>query len=68
MKTIAAAISAFNMVPSTTSASSTDANIPTSIGIPAGTIGLGKGGRQHSLDEWVDVEKMSSMQAAQLPW
>lgn len=39
-------------------ASSTDSNIPMSIGVPAVTIGYGgEGGRSHSLDEWVDVEK-----------
>ena len=40
--------------------SSTDSNIPMNLGIPAITIGRGapgKGGRSHSLDEWMDVEK-----------
>jgi len=40
--------------------SSTDANMPMSLGIPALTIGRmapGKSGRAHSLDEWIDVEK-----------
>jgi acetylornithine deacetylase/succinyl-diaminopimelate desuccinylase-like protein len=40
--------------------SSTDANLPMSLGIPALTIGrMGpdKSGRAHSLDEWIDVEK-----------
>ncbi|MHB1204988.1 MAG: M20/M25/M40 family metallo-hydrolase [Rhodospirillaceae bacterium] len=40
--------------------SSTDSNIPMNLGVPAITIGRGgpdKGGRSHSLDEWVDVEK-----------
>jgi acetylornithine deacetylase/succinyl-diaminopimelate desuccinylase-like protein len=37
--------------------SSTDANIPMSLGIPAIRIGSGgTGGRAHSLDEWIDVE------------
>jgi acetylornithine deacetylase/succinyl-diaminopimelate desuccinylase-like protein len=37
-------------------ASSTDANIPMSMGIPAIRIGSGgTGGREHSLDEWIDV-------------
>jgi tripeptide aminopeptidase len=36
--------------------SSTDANIPMSLGIPAIKIGSGgTGGRGHSLDEWIDV-------------
>jgi acetylornithine deacetylase/succinyl-diaminopimelate desuccinylase-like protein len=40
--------------------SSTDANMPMSLGIPALTIGrMGPDqfGRAHSLDEWIDVEK-----------
>jgi acetylornithine deacetylase/succinyl-diaminopimelate desuccinylase-like protein len=37
-------------------ASSTDANIPMSMGIPAIRIGSGgTGAREHSLDEWIDV-------------
>ena len=36
--------------------SSTDANIPMSLGIPAIKIGSGgSGGRGHSLEEWIDV-------------
>jgi tripeptide aminopeptidase len=36
--------------------SSTDANIPMSLGIPAIKVGSGgSGGRAHSLEEWVDV-------------
>lgn len=43
-------------------ASSTDANVPMSLGIPAVTIGSGgKGGRAHALDEWIDVEKGASV-------
>ncbi|MGE3477354.1 MAG: M20/M25/M40 family metallo-hydrolase [Rhodospirillaceae bacterium] len=41
--------------------SSTDSNIPMSLGIPAITIGKNapdnRGGRAHSLDEWIDIEK-----------
>ncbi|MBX7199734.1 MAG: M20/M25/M40 family metallo-hydrolase [Rhodospirillaceae bacterium] len=47
--------------------SSTDSNIPMNLGIPAITIGRGgpgKGGRAHSLDEWVDVEKGPMVKAA----
>ena len=41
---------------------STDANIPISLGVPAITIGSGgSGGRAHALDEWIDVEKQSSV-------
>ena len=42
--------------------SSTDANIPMSLGIPALRIGSGgRGGRAHSLDEWIDVEAEESL-------
>ncbi|MGL5137250.1 MAG: peptidase dimerization domain-containing protein, partial [Beijerinckiaceae bacterium] len=42
--------------------SSTDSNIPMSMGIPALTIGSGgKGDRSHSLDEWIDLEKGESI-------
>jgi acetylornithine deacetylase/succinyl-diaminopimelate desuccinylase-like protein len=42
--------------------SSTDANIPMSMGIPAIKIGSGgTGGREHSLDEWIDVEPDASL-------
>lgn len=43
-------------------ASSTDANIPMSLGIPAIKVGSGgTGGRAHSLEEWIDVEKSASL-------
>jgi len=42
--------------------SSTDANIPMSLGIPALRIGSGgAGGRAHSLEEWIDVEIEASL-------
>jgi acetylornithine deacetylase/succinyl-diaminopimelate desuccinylase-like protein len=42
--------------------SSTDANIPMSLGIPAIKIGSGgSGGRAHSLDEWIDVAPDASI-------
>ncbi|WP_206929938.1 M20/M25/M40 family metallo-hydrolase [Roseococcus thiosulfatophilus] len=42
--------------------SSTDANIPMSLGIPALRIGSGgRGGRAHSLEEWIDVEIEGSL-------
>jgi acetylornithine deacetylase/succinyl-diaminopimelate desuccinylase-like protein len=42
--------------------SSTDANIPMSLGIPAIKIGSGgSGGRAHSLEEWIDVEPVESL-------
>jgi acetylornithine deacetylase/succinyl-diaminopimelate desuccinylase-like protein len=46
--------------------SSTDSNMPMSLGIPAITIGRGapdKSGRSHSLDEWMDVEKEPMVKA-----
>ncbi len=61
----AAVVKAFGMTPSY-EIGSTDSNIPISMGIPAVTIGRGRGGRGHSLDEWVDVEKTSSVKAAQV--
>jgi acetylornithine deacetylase/succinyl-diaminopimelate desuccinylase-like protein len=43
-------------------ASSTDANIPMSLGIPALKIGAGgRGGRAHSLEEWIDLEPEESL-------
>jgi acetylornithine deacetylase/succinyl-diaminopimelate desuccinylase-like protein len=42
--------------------SSTDANIPLSLGIPAIRIGSGgEGDRYHSLEEWIDVEPEASV-------
>jgi tripeptide aminopeptidase len=42
--------------------SSTDSNIPISLGIPAITLDSGAtGGRSHALDEWLDVEKSASL-------
>lgn len=53
----AAAIAALGYTPAY-EASSTDANAPMALGIPAITIGGGgKGGRAHSLDEWIDTDK-----------
>lgn len=50
------AIRAFGFTPST-GPSSTDANIPMSLGIPAVKFGHGgAGGRAHSLEEWIDVD------------
>ncbi|MBL8556547.1 MAG: M20/M25/M40 family metallo-hydrolase [Phenylobacterium sp.] len=43
-------------------ASSTDSNVPISLGIPAVTIGSGgDGGRAHAPDEWIDVSKPESL-------
>ena len=47
-------------------ASSTDANIPISLGIPAIAIDSGgRAGRPHAPDEWIDVEKSSSLPGLQ---
>jgi tripeptide aminopeptidase len=61
VKTVAAAARAMGYTPQL-GASSTDSNIPISLGIPAVTIGSGGvGGRAHSLDEWIDVAKPESV-------
>jgi acetylornithine deacetylase/succinyl-diaminopimelate desuccinylase-like protein len=62
----AAAVRAFDGTPTFTF-SSTDANIPMSLGIPAMTIGRGgPGGRQHSPDEWTDVDPQLNARSLQL--
>ncbi|OWK28781.1 M20/M25/M40 family metallo-hydrolase [Sphingomonas dokdonensis] len=46
---------------------STDANIPISLGIPAITISrVADGGRGHSLDEWISVEKPGNLKVKRL--
>jgi tripeptide aminopeptidase len=60
-----AVVKAFGLTPNY-SISSTDSNIPISLGLPALTIGRGPGERSHSLDEWTDVEKTSAVKAAQI--
>jgi acetylornithine deacetylase/succinyl-diaminopimelate desuccinylase-like protein len=43
-------------------ASSTDSNVPISLGVSAVTIGSGgDGGRAHSVDEWIDVSKPENL-------
>ena len=55
LQTTAAVVRAFGLTPSY-GISSTDSNIPMSMGIPAVTIGRGgPAGRSHSPDEWTDV-------------
>jgi tripeptide aminopeptidase len=62
----ASAIKAFGLSP-VFSISSTDANIPMSLGIPAVTIGRGgPGGRAHSPDEWVDVDPAANVRNVQV--
>jgi di/tripeptidase len=66
VQTASAAIQALGMKP-TFSFSSTDSNIPISLGIPAITIDSGgRGGRAHALDEWIDVEKTSSVRGIEV--
>jgi acetylornithine deacetylase/succinyl-diaminopimelate desuccinylase-like protein len=61
VQTAAGVIRAFGMNPTYTM-SSTDSNIPMSMGIPAITLESGgSGGRNHALDEWIDVEKTASV-------
>jgi di/tripeptidase len=55
-----AAVAAHGWTPKLVSAS-TDANVPISMGIPTVTIASGIGDRQHSLDEFLDVEKSGSV-------
>jgi acetylornithine deacetylase/succinyl-diaminopimelate desuccinylase-like protein len=61
VKVAEAAIAANGLKPELNT-SSTDANVPMHLGIPGITIGSGgSGGRAHSLDEWIDVEKGASL-------
>jgi len=61
-----AAIKAFGGTP-VFSVSSTDANIPMSMGLPAITIGRGgPGGRSHSPDEWTDVDPAANVRNTQV--
>lgn len=39
-------------------AGSTDSNIPLSMGIPANTLGVIRGGQAHTREEWVDLESI----------
>ncbi|TAJ74657.1 MAG: M20/M25/M40 family metallo-hydrolase [Phenylobacterium sp.] len=58
----AAAVRAAGYPNAVLGASSTDSNIPISLGIPAVTIGSGgTGGRAHAVDEWIDVAKPESV-------
>jgi len=58
----AAAVRAAGYPKAVLGASSTDSNIPISLGIPAVTIGSGgTGGRAHAVDEWIDVAKPESL-------
>ena len=65
MQNATAVLKSFGLTPHY-SISSTDSNIPISLGIPAITIGRGPSERAHALDEWTDVEKSSAIKAAQV--
>jgi tripeptide aminopeptidase len=65
IQTVTAVVSAFGLKPNY-SISSTDSNLPMSLGIPAVTIGRGPGGRTHSLDEFTVVEPKADVRAAQV--
>ena len=60
-----AVVQAFGLKPSY-GISSTDSNLPMSLGIPAVTIGRGPGGRAHALDEWTVVEPKADVQSVQV--
>lgn len=65
-QTAAAAVRAVGLTP-TFGISSTDSNVPFSLGIPAITIDAGgDGGRAHALDEWIDVAKPASLRGMQI--
>jgi acetylornithine deacetylase/succinyl-diaminopimelate desuccinylase-like protein len=66
VQTASAVIQAFGLNP-IFGMSSTDANVPMSIGIPAITLESGGiGGRNHTLDEWIDVEKGPSVRGIEI--
>lgn len=66
VETAAASIRAAGGRP-TYSWSSTDSNIPISMGIPAITIDSGgRGGRAHALDEWISVDKVPSLRGIEI--
>jgi acetylornithine deacetylase/succinyl-diaminopimelate desuccinylase-like protein len=61
-----ASVRSFGLTPSLTF-SSTDSNIPISLGIPAITLDAGGASdRAHALDEWIDVEKTSSLRGMRI--
>jgi tripeptide aminopeptidase len=63
LRQVMATMKAFDKVP-VWNTSSTDANLPISLGIPAFAISpqsATRGGRSHSLDEWTDVEKPTAV-------
>ena len=65
VQTVSSVVRAFGMKPSY-GISSTDSNMPMSLGIPAVTIGRGPGGRAHALDEWTQVDPKSDVQSVRV--
>ncbi|HSU87501.1 MAG TPA: peptidase dimerization domain-containing protein, partial [Terriglobia bacterium] len=66
VQTASAVVRAFGLGP-VYGMSSTDSNIPMSMGIPAITLESGgTGSRNHTLDEWIDVEKTASVRGIQI--
>jgi tripeptide aminopeptidase len=66
VRSVSAVVKAFGLTPAY-SFSSTDANIPMSLGIPAVTVGRGgPGGRSHSPDEWADVDPKTNVRNVQI--
>jgi tripeptide aminopeptidase len=66
VQTAGAVIQSFGLNPSY-GMSSTDSNIPMSMGIPAITLESGgTGGRNHTLDEFIDVEKVPSVRGIEI--
>ena len=65
VQTASAAVAAFGMKPSY-GISSTDSNLPMSLGIPAVTIGRGPGARAHALDEWTVVDPKEDVKSVQV--
>jgi tripeptide aminopeptidase len=65
VQTVSAVVRAFGMTPSY-GISSTDSNMPMSLGIPAVTIGRGPGGRAHALDEWTQVDPKEDVESVRV--
>ena len=65
VKAVAGAVAANGYEP-VLGASSTDSNVPMNLGVPAVTIGAGGGGgRAHSLDEYLNVERAAFVRGMQ---
>ena len=65
VQTVSSVVRAFGMTPSY-GISSTDSNMPMSLGIPAVTIGRGPGGRAHALDEWTQVDPKADVESVRV--